>query len=200
MSTLSERSTCISWRSVSSPSISGISTSRMMKSGRSPSPTRSSASLPLDDRVDFESVHFQQRLKIFADARFVIHHQNLFFVVPSSSLRASSPSRSYSTSVGSRKEKELPLPYFAIDPDFSAMRLNQALGDRQSQADPRGRRIDAHELFKNLLMKFRGDSVARIGHGNQHAVRARAAVAAAILRGRRVRKRGAPRNAAAPAA
>ena len=43
----------------------------------------------------------------------------------------------YSTLIGKRKEKELPLPTFAIHPNFSAMRLDQALGDRQSQAHSR---------------------------------------------------------------
>ena len=80
MMTLSVRSTCINCRSVSRPSISGISTSRMMKSGRSPVADALERFLAAGHRFDIEAVHFQQRLEILANARFVVHYQNFFFV------------------------------------------------------------------------------------------------------------------------
>ena len=73
------RSTCISSFNVSMPFISGISTSRMIKSGRSPSLTLAMHLLSGADRLHVVAVHFQQRLQILADARLIIHDQNFFF-------------------------------------------------------------------------------------------------------------------------
>ena len=41
---------------------------------------RSRASLPLETRFDVESIHFEKRLQILSNARFVVHYQNFFFV------------------------------------------------------------------------------------------------------------------------
>ena len=79
MMTFSVRSSCINCRSVSRPSISGIRTSRMMKSGRSPSPTRCKRFFAAGQRLDLVSIDFEQRPEIFPDARLVVDHHDLFF-------------------------------------------------------------------------------------------------------------------------
>src|SRR5580658_4338104 len=64
------------------------------------------------------------------------------------------------------------------------MRLDQTLGDGQSQAHPRRRWVHADKLLENLLMKLGGDPAAGIRDGNQHAV-GTVATAAAAVGGRR---------------
>ena len=66
--------------------------------------------LAAGDGLHVEPIHFEQRLKILPNTRFVVHDQNLFFVSHRAFLWSECSARSYSTSVGSRKEKELPRP------------------------------------------------------------------------------------------
>src|SRR5450755_2459852 len=64
-----------------------------------------------------------------------------------------------------KQERErTPASEHAINPHFSAMGLNQAFCNRQSQSHAGRRWIDAHEFFKNFLMKFGGDSTTCIGN------------------------------------
>src|SRR5487761_110927 len=73
-------------------------------------------------------------------------------------------------------------PRLTVHPDFSVMRLNQALGNRKPQPHPGRRRIDAHKVLENFLMKFRRNPHARIRHGNQHAVHLRTSRRASLSR------------------
>src|ERR1700730_5788427 len=70
---------------------------------------------------------------------------------------------------------------FAFDPDFAAMRLNKPFGDGQAQAHAGGVAIHSHEVFKNFLMMFCGDTRTGIRYADFHAVGARQPETAAFL-------------------
>src|SRR5580693_6642731 len=67
---------------------------------------------------------------------------------------------------GQQDRKFRSAPQFAIDPNFSAMRLHQPLRNCQSQSHAARRAIHANEILKYFLMMFGGNSTARIRHGN----------------------------------
>src|ERR1700736_2419236 len=59
---------------------------------------------------------------------------------------------------------------FAFDPDFAAMRLNEPLGDGQTQTHAGGVTIHSDEIFKNFLVMFRGDAWTGIRYADLHAI------------------------------
>src|ERR1700686_5527160 len=59
---------------------------------------------------------------------------------------------------------------FAFDPDFAAMRLNKPLGDGQPEAPAGSVSILSHEIFKNFLVMFRGDTWPGIRYADFHAI------------------------------
>src|ERR1700730_714615 len=73
---------------------------------------------------------------------------------------------------------------FAFDPDFAAMRLNKPLGDGQAQAHAGGVAIHSHEIFKNFLVMFRGDTRPGIRYADFHAIGAWQPETPAFLSGR----------------
>src|SRR5258708_4944844 len=173
MMTFRLRSTCINSFSVSSPFISGINTSRMMKSGRSPLFTFSSASFPeltvstsnpsTSSKVckyfrmlgsssttrifSFTAIRFSLSIRKTFGALALIHRQ--------------------------QKRKLAARLRLARYPYLSAMCLDEPFRDCQPQTHSRRIPIHAHKIFKYLLMMLGRDTGPRIRHAYFHTVRAR---------------------------
>src|ERR1019366_8250976 len=82
-----------------------------------------------------------------------------------------------------QKERESAAPPgFAIHPNLAAMRLHQALGNRQSEAHPRGGAVHTNKILEDLLVMLGGDPRAGIRYGNRDAVGRHRALAAAVER------------------
>src|SRR6202020_213298 len=172
MMTLRLRSICINCRSVSSPSISGISTSRMMKSGRSPVPILSSASLPLvtvSTPKPSTSSRVCRYLRILGSSSTTRIFSLSAMFIPSWTRFASYVYALLGVD-RQQKRKGAATSNHAIHPDLAPMRLNQALGDRQAQSHSRRRGIHPDEFFEYFLVKFGGDAVSGVGHRHQNAV------------------------------
>ena len=156
------RSTCINWRSVSSPSISGISTSRMMKSGRSPCadarralpcrwrwlPRRTRPPRAASEDISECSVHHRRSGSFLCVAIGHPYGAILPLIL---------------FHIGRQQEgKRASAAQFAIDPNFSAMSLDQSFRDCQSQAHARRRRIDAYKFLEDFLMELGRNPVTRV--------------------------------------
>src|SRR5580692_3930479 len=171
MITLSVRSICISWRSVSRPSISGIRTSRMMKSGRSPLPILASASLPLGTASTLKpstSRSVWRYLRMLGSSS-TTRTFSLLDIFDSYGAKLKARFSIDSTALllhvdRQQKRKRAAASHNAINPNFSAMRLDQALGDCETQPHARRGRVDANKLLKNFLVILGGDASACVGH------------------------------------
>src|ERR1017187_8230903 len=71
---------------------------------------------------------------------------------------------------------------FAIHPNLAPMRLQQALGNCQSEAHPRGCAVHTNKILEDLLVMLGGDPWAGIRDGNLDAVGSLRALAAAVER------------------
>src|SRR6267378_3838031 len=173
MSTFRLRSICISSFSVSRPFISGIKTSRMMKSGRSPPFTFESASFPeltvsTSNPSTSSSVCRYFRMlgsssitRIFSFVAMDCSLSIAIFVCPTPD----------------------PASRFALYPDLSAMRLDEPLCNRQPQPHPRSVPVHSYKIFEYLLMMLRGDSRPGVCHTHFYAVRSRQAKSPALFGG-----------------
>src|SRR3990172_8459581 len=170
-------STCIIWRSVARPSISGIRTSRITKSGRAWLWMCSRASAPEPTAVTWKP----------STSSSVCRYLRM--------LGSSSTTRTRSCSdifvsllvqlngVGRQQHGERAAAMqFAVYPDLAPMRLDQPVSDGQTQAHPGGTAVHAHEVFKNFLVMLRGDSGAGVGHRDAHGIGGRAGPAAPVGR------------------
>src|SRR5579864_9282326 len=172
MITFSPRSICISRRSVSSPSISGINTSRITKSGFAPPPIASSPSVPLATAVTpnpSTSRSVWRYFRILGSSSII----RIFSLSAAISTWTFEPSRIAINLYfhWQQKLERASATGFAVHPDLAVMRLNQPFRDRQPQSHTGRRRIDAHKILKNLLMKLRRNPYPGVRHGNQHAIR-----------------------------
>src|ERR1035437_6081874 len=179
MTTLSVRSICISCFRVSSPFNSGISTSRMMKSGRSPASILEIASCP-DTTVSTSYPSTSSR---------VPRYFRMLGSSSTTSIRSFSaigpafilPNLTGLTIVYRQQErKSTSPPRFTIHPNLAAMRLHQPLGNRQAKAHSRRGAIHAHKVLEDLLMMFGGNSRTGIRNGNLDAIGRLHAFAAAV--------------------
>src|SRR5580704_8150221 len=183
------RSSCSSSLSVSMPFISGISTSRMMRSGRSPSLTLARTSLPeptVSTSKPSTSSSVCKYLRMLGSSSttriFSFTAIGLSPCIPLlNAVQLSDIRTELSLIHGQKKREPAAVSGFAFDPNFPAMRLHQALGDRQAQTHTRSIAVHADEIFENLLVMFRGDPWAGIGDGHFHAVRTRQTEASAFL-------------------
>src|SRR5437764_4463751 len=173
------RSSCRSSRSTSMPFISGISTSRMIRSGRSPSLTLASTSLP-EPIVStskpstsrsvckyFRILGSSSTTKIFSLTAIAHFSLGPLRLQP---LPISKENRSLNLIHGQQKCELAPLCPITLHPYFAAMRLHQTFRDRQTQTHTRSVAIDPHEVLENLLMMLWGDSRSAVRHRHFHAV------------------------------
>src|SRR5262245_28193755 len=82
------------------------------------------------------------------------------------------PSTARAASLGGferdREEEPAPRSELALDPDPSAVQLDQLARDRETQAravvGTRWRRVHLRELAENQIVMLRGDADARVAH------------------------------------
>src|SRR5580704_4174192 len=183
------RSRCRSSFSVSMPFISGIRTSRMIRSGRSPSLTLASTSLPeptvsTSNPSTSSSVCKYLRILGSSSTTRIFSFTAIGFspCIPLLNAVQLPVTRTELSLIHGQKKRELAaVGCFALHPNLPAMRLHQALGDRQAQTHTRSIAVYADEILDNLLVVFRGDPRAGIGDGYFHAVRTRQTEAPAFL-------------------
>src|SRR5580692_1839557 len=173
MMTFRLRSACISSFSVSIPLSSGMRTSKIIKSGRSPPFTFAIASLPeLTVSTSYPSTSrsvckYFRMLGSSSTTRIFSLAAIEFSLYPSAVLQK------LSLIHGQQKCEFASYFRLALDPDLPAMRLNKALRYRESETHPRSVAVHAHEIFKNLLMMLRRNPRSRVRHGNFHTIRPR---------------------------
>src|SRR4030081_2100135 len=80
-----------------------------------------------------------------------------------------------------QKRKSASGNWLAFHPNLPAVRLNQPLGNRQSQTHAGGGAGHAHKILKDFLVMFLRNSETAVGHVNLDAVRARQTEPAAFL-------------------
>src|SRR5580693_6958763 len=84
---------------------------------------------------------------------------------------------------GQQKREFAAVFCFTFYPNFAAVRLHEALCDREAKAHTGGVAIDADEIFENFLVMLSRNARARVFHRDFDAVRARQTESAALLRG-----------------
>src|SRR5882762_2035864 len=181
ISTFRLRSICISSFNVSMPFFSGIKTSRMMKSGRSPPLTFESASLP-ELTVSTSNPSTSSRVCRYFRMLGSSSTTRIFsFVAMNCSL---SIKKSSTLPLIHRQQKREPASTsrFTFDPDFSAMRLDKPLRNCQPQSHPRSVPVHSYKIFEYLLMMLRRDSRPGVRHTHFYAVRSRQAKSPSLFR------------------
>src|SRR5215472_1044005 len=169
MMTFRLRTTSINSFSVSMPFISGISTSRMMKSGRSPFFTFSRASLPeltVSTAKPSTSSRVCKYLRILGSSSTTRIRS---FGTIGSSL-STKKSQLSPLIHGQQKRKLASRAGVALDPDFAAVRLDEPLGDRQAQAHAGSIAVHSHKVLENFLMMLGRDTCAGILNADFNAV------------------------------
>src|SRR6266853_2945215 len=173
MMTFRLRSTCINSFSVSRPFISGINTSRIMKSGRSPALTFARASLPeltVSTSNPSTSSKVCRYLRILGSSSTT---RIFSFTAIRFSLSIRKTLRVLALIHWQQKRKLTSRLRLARYPYLSAMCLDEPFCDRQPQTHPRRIPVHAHKIFKYLLMMLGRDTGPRIRHAYFHTVRAR---------------------------
>src|SRR5579859_4477339 len=167
------RSACISSFNVSIPFSSGIRTSKMIKSGRSPPFTFAIASLPeLTVSTSYPSTS-SSVCKYFRILGSSSTTKILSLAAIALSLYLVPISQQLTLIHRQQKRESAPGLRLALHPDFPAMRLNQAFCDRQSEPHAGSVSVYPHEIFEYFLMVFGGDSPTRVRDGYFHAIRPR---------------------------
>src|SRR5713101_5801296 len=173
MMTFRLRSTCINSFSVSRPFISGINTSRMMKSGRSPLFTFSSASFP-ELTVSTSNPSTSSKVcKYFRMLGSSSTTRIFSFTAIDFPFRSEKTFGALALIHWQQKRKPTSCLRLARYPDLSAMCLNEPFRDRQPQTHSRRISVHAYKIFKYLLMMLGRDTRPRIRHAYFHAVWAR---------------------------
>src|ERR1035438_6123148 len=167
------RSSCRSSFSVSMPFISGIKTSRMMRSGRSPSLTLARTSLP-EPTVSTSKPSTSSRVCRYLRMLGSSSTTRIFSFTAIDFSLCTSNSECFPAIKNPRCELRLihwqqkcklaSVGGFALDPDFAAVCLHQALGDRQTQAHSGGVAVHANEVLENFLVVFGCDTWAGVGN------------------------------------
>src|SRR5215467_8107696 len=170
MITLRVRSTSINSFNVSMPFISGIKTSRMMKSGRSPFFTLFRASLPELTASTANPSTSRRVCRYFRMLGSSSTTRIFSFSAIGSSL-SSEVSPALTLIHRQQKCESASAAGIAFHPDLSAVRLNQAFCNRQPQ--PHSGRIPVHsdEILEDFLMVLCRNARARILHADFHTVR-----------------------------
>src|SRR6266566_9948337 len=178
MTTLSDRSICINSFSVSRPFSSGISTSRMMKSGRSPASIFSTASRP---ETTVSTWYPSTSSRVPRYFRMLGSSSTTRILSFSTICAPTFGASKYLKIVYRQQERKSAAPLgFAVHPDLATVRLHQALGYGQAQAHSGGRPIDANEILEDFLMMLGGDAGSSIRDGHFEAVGMLRALAAAL--------------------
>src|ERR1700686_2034903 len=183
MITLRLRSSCINSFSVSSPLSSGISTSKMMKSGRFPRFPLAITSRPELTAATSKPSTSSSVCKYF---RMLGSSSTtrIFSFVPIDFLPDSPISNQLEFLAlihRQQKRKSASRNWFAFHPDLAAVRLDEPLGNRQPQAHACSVAVYPHKILEDFLVMFRGNSRATVGHVHLDAVRARQTEAAPLL-------------------
>src|SRR5580700_3092294 len=173
MMTFRLRSTCISSFKVSIPLSSGMRTSKMIKSGRSPPFTFAIASLPeLTVSTSYPSTS-RSVCKYFRMLGSSSTTRIFSLAVIEFSLYPAQFLEKLSLIHGQQKCEFASCFRFTLYPNLAAMRLNKPLRYRQSETHPGSVAVHPHEIFKNLLMMLRRNPRAGVRHGNFDAIRPR---------------------------
>src|ERR1700726_982262 len=174
------RSSCKSSLSVSMPFISGISTSKMIRSGRSPSLILARTSLPeptVSTSKPSTSNSVCKYLRILGSSSttsiFSFTAIDLSLCAPTQILPAQPKMIPKELRLIHRQQKRklAAIGGFALHPDLPPVRLHQAFGDGQAQAHSGGIAVHAHEVLEDFLVMLRRDSRSGIGYRHFHAVR-----------------------------
>src|SRR5438067_2391610 len=185
MITFRLRSISISSFSVSMPFISGIKTSRMMKSGRSPFFTLFRASLPELTASTWNPSTSRRVCKYFRILGSSSTTRIFSFSAISSSLSYNSYKNLWALSLihGQKKCKSASSARIAFHPDLSAMRLNEAFCDCQPQSHSGSISVHSHEILENFLMVLGRDARTGVLHADFHAVWSRQAKSSPLFHG-----------------
>src|ERR1700676_3350949 len=168
MITLRLRSRCINSCRLSRPPISGISTSKITKSGRSPLLIFARASFPLPTASTSKPSTSRSVCKYFRMLGSSSTTRTFSFTAISLSSFQNQPDL---TLIHWQQECEsAAFLKFAFHPNFPAVRLYQSFRDGQPQTHPGGVAIDTHEAFKYFLVGLRSNAASRVGYAYFHAV------------------------------
>src|ERR1700730_5551346 len=169
---LRERSSCSSSFSVSMPFISGMSTSRIIRSGRSPSLTFARTSLPeptVSTSKPSTSNNVCKYFRILGSSSTTRIFSFTAIDSPSAYRRlCRSATTNHSAGELSlihrqKKRKFAAVGGFALHPDLTAMGLHEAFGDGEVQTHARRIAVDPDEILENFLVMFGRDSRSGIG-------------------------------------
>src|SRR5213596_2058688 len=182
MITLRLRSNSINSFNVSMPFISGINTSRIMKSGRSPLFTLASASFPeltasTSNPSTSSNVCKYFRMLGSSSTTRIFSFTAIDFSLSINKLRVSALIHRQ------QKCKSASCPRLALHPYLPAMRLDEPLRNSQPQTHSRSVPVHANKILKNFLVMLRRDPWPRIRHAYFHAVRPGQPASAALFHG-----------------
>src|SRR5579859_4950193 len=175
MITLRLRSSCINSLSVSSPLSSGINTSKIMKSGRSPPFTLAIASRPeltasTSKPSTSSSVCKYFRMLGSSSTTRIFSFAPIDFLPE---LPISNRMEFLALIHRQQERKPASRNWFAFHPDLASVGLDEPLSNRQPQAHACRVAVYPHKIFEDFLVMFRGNSRATVGHVHLDAVRTR---------------------------